>query len=198
MKKGEKGFSLLEVALILLIMGIVGIAAMPSLQNIRRQEVNKLAREICLDLVTQRTTQYTNPTATYILDLVNKDSLGAEPYYGYQITKSGDTNPQISNLTHNRNIEITIVDAAALNTESVMAGTSFTDASKTIPTISKEQLNGLIDAMSHLNQLKFGSGKLEGPTGSYYDALGIRVKNDSYQVFIVFNFITGNYYTYTI
>ena len=86
MKKGSKGFSLLEVALVLLIMGIIGVAAIPSMQNIRRQEVNKLAKEICLDLVTQMTNQNTNRDETYVLDLVKKDASPTSPYYGYVIT----------------------------------------------------------------------------------------------------------------
>lgn len=52
--KDQRGFSLIEVALILLIMGIVGIAAIPSLAQARKQEVNELAKEICLDLTQQK------------------------------------------------------------------------------------------------------------------------------------------------
>ena len=60
--KDERGFSLIEVALILVIMGIVGVAAIPSIVQARRQEVRQVAKEICLDLTEQKMNDgiYTN------------------------------------------------------------------------------------------------------------------------------------------
>lgn len=201
MKNKSKGFSLLEVALILLIMGFIGVAAIPSMQNIRRQEVNKLVKEICLDLVTQRQNQHVNSDDIYQFKLVNNDANAIAPFYGYQIFKDGVTEPVEQNINNNRNIEITVVDANALITPNIMLGvvdtpTSFTDVSKAMPQVSDEQLNALIDGLPYIASLKFEDGKMKNLLSNEYTALGIRVRNGSSQVFVVFNYITGNYYTY--
>ncbi|PHV72338.1 hypothetical protein CS063_02350 [Sporanaerobium hydrogeniformans] len=54
MKWKENGFSLLEIAVILALIGLLGIAALPNMQMIYKQQTNKLAKEMALDLTTQR------------------------------------------------------------------------------------------------------------------------------------------------
>lgn len=169
-KKRSKGFSLLEVALVLLIMGIIGVAAIPSMQNIRRQEVNKLAKEICLDLVTQMTNQNTNRDETYVLDLVKKDASPTSPYYGYVITTCDSSlNPKpgiksTERIQHNKNIEIVIKDTS-----------------------------GNIPA-TPITKLRFLDKKITDAAGNEYkNTLQISLKNDQSKLEIVFYTTTGHY-----
>ena len=195
MREKSKGFTLLEATLILLIIGIIGVSAVPTLQSIRRQEVNKLVKELCLDLVTQRQNQHINSEDTYDLLLVNEDNINTTPFCGYIINKVGEIEPVEENIRNNKNIEITIVDATTITTPT---GTSFTDASKSIPTISNADLNAAIDGATSITGLKFNLGKMvdESDPLIVYSALMIRVRNGPSETFVVFNYITGNYYTY--
>ncbi len=167
MKKRSKGFSLLEVALVLLIMGIIGVAAIPSMQNIRRQEVNKLAKEICLDLVTQITKQNTNRSETYVLNLVSKNALGTDPYYGYTISQVlSPTNLKLLDrrIEHNKNIEIVIKDT-----------------------------NGNIP-VTPITELEFSNKKITDVVGNEYKTtLKISLKNDQSKLDILFYTGTGHY-----
>ena len=53
-KKNTQGFTMLEIVIVIILMGIIGVAAVPSISMIHKQEVKKLAQEMCLDLTSQR------------------------------------------------------------------------------------------------------------------------------------------------
>lgn len=162
----NQGFSLLEVALILLLMGIVGVAAIPSMQSIRRQEVRKFASEMCLDLVTQRSKERVNPGEGYQLVLSNSDGSGA-PYYGYtlqRILPSGGTEEIKSNYCISHSLEISIRDK-----------------------------DGNIPATA-INKLIFKDNQLKADgSGDVYSVLTIDLVNDKSKLEILYWNETGHY-----
>lgn len=54
LKKKIRGFSLLETMMVIVLIGILGMAAMPSLKMVHKQRVYKLAKEMGRDLYIQR------------------------------------------------------------------------------------------------------------------------------------------------
>ena len=54
LKKKIQGFSLLETMVVIVLIGILGMAAMPSLKMVHKQRVYKLAKEMGRDLYIQR------------------------------------------------------------------------------------------------------------------------------------------------
>lgn len=82
MKKKQHGFSLLEVACLVAIMGIVGLAAIPSIHQVRKQETEQFIREICLDLSAQRINARAGSTPRYLLELTPVSGI----HTGYEIT----------------------------------------------------------------------------------------------------------------
>lgn len=83
MKKNNKGFSLVELMVVLVLMSIICIAIMPNVRAVRRQEAKKAANELCLDLVTLRTTTRAS-TSDYTLTLVQDPT--TLMYNSYTIT----------------------------------------------------------------------------------------------------------------
>lgn len=86
-KNNIKGFTVLEIMIVVLLIGIIGIAAVPSVGLIRKQEVQKMAKELCLDLSAQRMQAMTANTPERGLELIGAS--GA--YYSYQLTPALDT-----------------------------------------------------------------------------------------------------------
>lgn len=52
--QAKKGFTLLELAIVLVLMGVIGVAIIPSMEWVYKQELHKAAQGICLDLLTLR------------------------------------------------------------------------------------------------------------------------------------------------
>lgn len=82
-KKKQKGFSLLEVACILVIMGLMTMLAVPSISNVKRQEVSEFVSELSKDLALAYQSIKTNDTEQCTLTLTaNSDG---SKYIGYKL-----------------------------------------------------------------------------------------------------------------
>ncbi|WP_069998222.1 hypothetical protein [Cellulosilyticum sp. I15G10I2] len=111
--KDIKGFTVLEMMIIVILIGIIGIAVIPSVGMVRKQEVRKLAKEMCLDLTTQRMRAMTagkmTGSSSYGFELV--EDLESGHYYSYELTPSFDTaSGQVRkvNKDNSNNIHITM------------------------------------------------------------------------------------------
>ena len=106
-KNNIKGFTVLEIMIVVLLIGIIGIAAVPSVGLIRKQEVQKIAKELCLDLSAQRMQAMTANASGRGLELI--DTSGA--YYSYQLTPALDTasgGTRATNKDNSTNIRISM------------------------------------------------------------------------------------------
>jgi Tfp pilus assembly protein FimT len=111
-KNNIKGFTVLEIMIVVLLIGIIGIAAVPSVGLIRKQEVQKIAKELCLDLSAQRMQAMTAMTTSVSrkgLQLIGDETAGQ--YYSYQLTPalataSGGT--RATNKDNSTNIQISM------------------------------------------------------------------------------------------
>jgi len=111
LKKSNRGFTILEVAVIIIIMGLIGVIAVPSVGLIRKQEVKKLAKEMCLDLTTQRIKAMSMGSDYFCLvELTDSAILGHN--YDYKLSFKNETTGIIKELVKNKdnskNIEITM------------------------------------------------------------------------------------------
>lgn len=172
MKDNHRGFSLLEVTLILLIMCMIGVAAIPSTHQIRRQELNQFTREMCLDLVTLRTKEKANSADRYALELLpNTDGI---TYYGYTLSKNGGI-PDTERNGKKDKMEIILYDVTEGIPPTAINGL----------TLKKDQLmpgilsDVVIDATP-------------GPS-IYNEKLIIELKYDIYIAKIEFEYETGHY-----
>ena len=84
-KKGQKGFSLLEVACILMLMGLVGLAAVPTISNVKRQEVSQFVTELGTDFLQIYQSISTNDEEQCVLQLTSESG---GPYTGYTLNDS--------------------------------------------------------------------------------------------------------------
>lgn len=85
-RKKQKGFSLLEVACIFAIMGLMAMMAIPSISNVKRQEVSEFVSELSKDLALAYQSIKTNDTEQCTLTLIS-DSSGSK-YIGYKLVDS--------------------------------------------------------------------------------------------------------------
>ncbi len=83
MKGKEQGFSLIELMVVLVLIGLLGLVALPSTQMIYKQETNKFAKEMALDLTTQRFQSMASATSG---ETLLAQSLGVGNYDMYQLT----------------------------------------------------------------------------------------------------------------
>lgn len=172
MKNNHRGFSLLEVTLVLLIMCIVGVAAIPSAHQIRRQELNQFTREMCLDLVTLRTKEKANSADRYVLELLpNTDGV---TYYGYSLRKNGET-PKTERNGKKDKMEIILYDVTEGIPVTAINGL----------TLKKDQLMPGVLSDTVIDVV---------PGPSIYDKkLIIEVKYDIFTAKIEFQYDTGHY-----
>lgn len=115
MKKNNKGLSLLEVTVVLILMAIIGVVVVPNMQMIQKQRVRKVASEMCTDLMTYRTKAYSTSNASYTLALVEDVATGN--FYGYTLTPatigaSGSGRKQNLENLKSVNIEINTTSGA--------------------------------------------------------------------------------------
>ncbi|MDF2613656.1 MAG: hypothetical protein K0S71_1442 [Clostridia bacterium] len=109
LKQNRRGFTIVEVAVIIILMGFIGIIAVPSVGLIRRQEVKKLAKEICLDLTAQRTKAMTMGRVQHSVELTDDAALGY--YNGYKLSPAIHTaggTQRDKNEANSKNIRITM------------------------------------------------------------------------------------------
>ena len=88
-KHSQRGFSLLEVACILVLIGLVGLVAVPTMKQIRKQEVACFSKEMSIDLSSLKAELRRHSNDTYTLELIANGS----QYEGYQITKNSEAKP---------------------------------------------------------------------------------------------------------
>ena len=69
MKKESKGFTLLEMTVVLVLICLLGVALVPSMKMVYRQEIRKAADILCADLMTIRKQAIaTNVTYSLVVD----------------------------------------------------------------------------------------------------------------------------------
>ncbi len=83
MKGKEQGFSLLEAMMVLVLIGLLGLVALPNTKMIYKQQTNKFAKEMALDLTTQRFQSITRVSSG---ETLLAQSLGMGNYDKYQLT----------------------------------------------------------------------------------------------------------------
>lgn len=82
MGKMQKGFTLLELTIVLVIMAIIGYAVIPNTNIIYKQQIQKMANEIGMDLVTiRKQARATNKEYNFVIDSCK---------YKYSLVNDGD------------------------------------------------------------------------------------------------------------
>lgn len=79
MKQKMKGFTLVEMAIVLLLIAMLGMVAIPGMKMIYKQEAKKAAYNLCLDLVNLRK-QAIITGNTYTLEMKDPTSLNKSEY----------------------------------------------------------------------------------------------------------------------
>ncbi len=177
-KQGTRGFTVLEMMIVVILMGIIGTAAIPSIGLIRRHEVRKLAKEMCLDLTAQRMRAMAvgkaDSTATYVLELV--EALETGHYYSYKLTPSLDIasgQARDENKDNSRNIHI-MMEALYM-----------------------KELEGEIDVIEPIYAIQFDNYgsmlNVNTLSSKEIETLTIKITYDLEEARVVFNGVTGHY-----
>jgi Tfp pilus assembly protein FimT len=164
-KNNIKGFTVLEIMIVVLLIGIIGIAAVPSVGLIRKQEVQKIAKELCLDLSAQRIQAMTANASGRGLELL--DTRGA--YYSYQLTPALDTasgGTREKNKDNSTNIRISMQATYEL---------------------------GVVDNLEKIQFDNYGYMMDTSTPSKTINELSITITYDTAQSKITFNGVTGNY-----
>lgn len=107
-KKESKGFTLLEMTVVLVLICLLGVALVPSMKIVYRQEIRKAADILCADLMTIRK-QAIATNVTYSLDV--------DPTEQYKYTISpGIIQSTVNKRTNNYN------DSISPNIKYIIAG----------------------------------------------------------------------------
>lgn len=165
MKRNNKGLSLLEVTVVLVLMAIIGVVVVPNMQMIQKQRVRKVASEICTDLMTQRTKAYVTSNTTYKLELVEDGTTGN--FYGYNLTPatleaSGSSRKE--NLENLKNINIEI-----------------------------QTTSGMLHAVTTTNSLTFKGREVLDAAGTTLSGIAITVTSDESVATLEIDPLTGHY-----
>lgn len=203
-RSNQKGFSLIEVALILLIMGIIGVAAVPSIVQAKRQEVSEFAKELCLDLVNQK---MNDRVCTNIYLGKESTSMGISTisYTGVEPAKAG-----VSSRSSTKSRDIQKVNTATYNGIKLQVNATgngyniIDDAGKILVSrtgaahlkITICQNDGTPD--STIKELNYVKGVLKANIGGtevpYTDKVEIIVENNQAECRLIYYPTTG-YYT---
>lgn len=81
--KSQKGFSLLEVACIIALMGIICIGAIPAMQQVKKQEARQFATQMCLELSRQKG-EFSHMEGYFTIRLIEQDG----KYSSYEVSKT--------------------------------------------------------------------------------------------------------------
>ncbi len=162
--KSSKGFSVTEVVVAIVIIGILGVAAVPSIQLVGRHEVKKFAKEMCLDITTQRLRAMTSSGANYSVDLVSSVPPGA--YYTYTLSPAHISVSGVRQVNKGNSNGIRIIMQTS-------------DSALGITTTSCVQFDK--------------RGFMMNDTGAYIEALKISINYKETNTQIDFDGVTGNY-----
>lgn len=165
MKRNNKGLSLLEVTVILVLMAIIGVVVVPNMQMIQKQRARKVASEICTDLMTQRTKAYVTSNTAYKLELVQDGTTGK--YYGYTLTPG---TLEAGGSSRSKNVE---------NLKSV--------------NIEIQTTSGVMHAVSTTGSLTFNGREVLDDTGTTLSGIKITVTADKSAAVLGFDPLTGHY-----
>ena len=181
-KKDTRGFTVLEMMIVVILIGIIGTAAIPSIGLIRKHEVRKLAKEMCLDLTSQRMHAMRGNRLNYFLAL-HKDSESVH-YYSYKLNPATDTvSSQIrgENKDNLRKIHITMKAIYIADVKGL----------EDLENLSIEELEAA--AREEIEVVRFDNyGYLLSMDEEIYK-LVIKIDYDSVESKIVFNGVTGHY-----
>lgn len=170
LKKDRRGFTILEVAVIIVLMGLIGVIAVPSVGLIHKQEVKKLAKEMCLDLTTQRIKAMSMGT-NHFVELTGEDTSGYN--YDYQLSfLKKDSTP----------LEIVLIDKKRDNSKNIH--------------ITMQTSRGEAEVIATPTKIQFDHYGYMMDTGTsekdIYE-LTISIKYDNAEAIITFDGITGHY-----
>jgi Tfp pilus assembly protein FimT len=166
-KNNIKGFTVLEIMIVVLLIGIIGIAAVPSIGLIRKQAVQKMAKELCLDLSAQRMQAMTANRLDLGLELLD-DRVSGE-YCSYRLTPALDT---ASRGTREKNKDNSI------NIRISMQAT---------------YEPGVVDDLVKIQFDNYGYMTDTSTPSKTINELSITITYDTAQSKITFNGVTGNY-----
>jgi len=201
-QKDQQGFNLIEVALILLIMGIVGVAAVPSIVQAKKQEVNQFAKEICLDLVDQK---MNDRVCTNIYLGKESTSMGTASisYTGEEPAKVGDSSRSSIKSRTIQKVNTGTYGGIKLEINTSGNGYVITDdaGKKLISRIGAANLKIIVCKTDGtpdetIKELAYNKGVLSTNAGAvtYTDSVKIIVKNNQADCMITYYPGTG-YYT---
>ena len=155
MMRTNKGFTLVEMIIVLALLSMIGVAIIPSMEMVYKQEIRKAANALCLDLKTLRE-QARLTGKTYSL-VVGVDE--------HTYTMSGDTTAaqalRSSNKDNSNHIKYEIMDSSGNITNTI----SFTGKiMKNAVGASKDQYNIKVH---YMGSVSYAEITFENLTGRY-------------------------------
>ena len=139
-KKTCKGFTLLEMTIVLILICLFGVALIPSMKIVYRQEIRKAADMICADLITIRK-QAVATNVTYTLTVDNSEK------YKYTISPTIINTSSGGRSNNNQ-------DGISPNIEYTISGKYEDDSLYTSESIYYQQRKLVDDATATASELK--------------------------------------------
>lgn len=108
LKKNSKGFTVAEIMMVVVLISIIGVSALPSINLIRKHEIKKIAKSLCLDLATQRMYAMRGDELDYFIRLISHPE--GTYYYTYEVYAVSDTLTEQDNIIrkHSNQVQITM------------------------------------------------------------------------------------------
>ena len=166
-EKDDRGFTLVEMCLVIILIGIICVATVPATAIVRRQEAKKMALEFCYDLDLMRQQSMANGIAN-TLTLEPAASAVKSSYKISQSLIKADNEKRTDALENVQTLEIT------------MEG--------------QDQAGSTIEAS--LDTITFKGNKATKATdgtGEVISKLVVKVKNKEQVVKLEYDTLTGNY-----